>query len=58
VLLEENMVIAFILTPCNAIIDNNNAKSRKALERGLRAREPWFRLKDSKALRSSPATAR
>lgn len=68
VLHEENIDIAFLISPCHAIIYDNNAKSRKALERGLRGREPWFQLKDksslctlqhnSKALRSSPATAR
>ena len=50
VLLEENIFIVFLISPCYAIIYDNNANSQKTIERGLRGREPWLRLKDKASL--------
>jgi hypothetical protein len=47
---ETVAIIAFLINPYYAIIYDNFAKSQKALERGLRGREPWFRLKDKSPL--------
>ena len=70
VLPEENVaIIAFLINPYLAIIYDNDAKSQKALERGLRGTRTLVPIEgqvaslhtfqhNTKALRSSPAIAR